>query len=305
MELGPGHHLFISPNLFVLIRLQKIELLQSLHYTNSLSGCTYLNPALIKIGGSLGPWFPISTRSSPQPLTKHAPERNMPLNDMQCRTALQKEKVYKLSDGDGLYLEIKPIGGKFWRQKYRYGGKEKKLTHGAFPKVSLPDARKKTLEAIKVLMQGLDPAVVKSEKKQLSEFSQEATFEQLSNEWLVRQTDTWTARYMQSVQFRMKKYVYPDLGYYPPRKITPPLMLAFLQKIEKTSPETTRRVKVLCSHIFKYGIVTDRVDKDPSYGIESALKKFRRGHYAQQISNSFKLTSLKYFRGMYNIQPEK
>ncbi|MFT3932157.1 MAG: integrase arm-type DNA-binding domain-containing protein [Chitinophagaceae bacterium] len=211
----------------------------------------------------------------------------MPLTDMQCKTAKPRIKPYKLSDGGGLYLEIAVSGGKYWRQKYRIFGKEKRLTHGAYPELSLLDARLKALAAKKELKNGIDPAIIRLEATQLAKANQPKTFEQLANEWVSRQNHVWTARYTQSIKFRLEKYALREIGSYPVRRITSPIMLACLQQIEKKSPETTRRIKALCSNIFKYGIATGQNDIDPTFGLEAALKKYRKGHYASLSVDEF------------------
>lgn len=199
---------------------------------------------------------------------------------MQCKTAKPKDRPYKLYDGSGLYLEIRPSGIKSWRQKYVLLGKEKRIVHGLYPEVSLLEARQKSLDIKRGLKNNIDPSLIRIEQRQLAVFTQEQTFKKVADEWFDRQLHHWTPKYAQAVKFRLNKYAFNEIGHYPISKIKPPLMLACLQKIEKTSPETTRRVKALCSHIFRYGIATGRTELDPTYGLEAALKKFRKGHYA-------------------------
>lgn len=204
----------------------------------------------------------------------------MLLSDMQCRTAKPRMKPYKLSDGGGLYLEVMPSGAKYWRQKYRIHGKEKRISHGVYPQVPLIEARQKRIKTKQEVRQGHDPVLLRLEKRQTALLAQAETFEKVALEWYSKQLGQWTARYAQSVKFRLEKYAFAEIGDYPVSAIKPIVMLNCLQKIEKTSPETTRRIKALCRHIFKYGIATGRAEHDPTYGLESALKKFRKGHYA-------------------------
>lgn len=211
----------------------------------------------------------------------------MALTDAQCRTAKPQTKRYKLTDEEGLFLEIMPSGAKYWRQKYRIFGKEKRISHGRYPHMSLLEARRLAAGTKDDLYRGHDPALVKLEKQQTAALAHNETFEKVAMEWWGRQLDNWTARYAQSVKFRLEKYAIREIGDYPISSIKPPVMLSCLQKIERTSPETTRRVKALCSHIFKYGIATGRSETDPTYGLEAALKKFRRGHYAAITVDEF------------------
>lgn len=211
----------------------------------------------------------------------------MCLSDMQCRTAKPKTKPYKLFDSEGLYLEVHPSGGKYWRQKYRIYGKEKRISHGTYPDVPLIEARQKRNEVKGDLQSGLDPVLVRLEKQQTAALAQAETFEKVAQEWFGKQVSHWTGRYSQSVKFRLEKYAFSEIGDYPIHMIKPPVMLSCLQKIEKKSPETTRRIKALCSHIFKYAIATGRAENDPTYGLEAALKKFRKGHYASITVDEF------------------
>lgn len=180
-----------------------------------------------------------------------------------------------------------PSGTKSWRQKYRFHGTEKRISHGTYPAVTLSDAREKRAQAKKSLKEGFDPILLRLERQQTAALAQNVTFEKVALEWYSKQTHIWTARYSQSVKFRLEKYEFSELGDYPINSIKPPVMLACLQKIEKSSPETTRRIKALCSHIFKYAIATGRSENDPTYGLEAALSKFRKGHYASISVDEF------------------
>lgn len=158
---------------------------------------------------------------------------------------------------------------------------------GLYPTVPLSEARQRRTKVKRDLRQGYDPTLLRLEKRQTAMLAQAETFEKVAMEWYNKQLGLWTARYAQSVKFRLEKYAFAEIGNYPIQGIKPPVMLSCLQKIEKTSPETTRRVKALCSHIFKYAIATGRAENDPTYGLESALKKFRKGHYASITVDEF------------------
>ncbi|MEJ7740327.1 MAG: integrase arm-type DNA-binding domain-containing protein [Chitinophagaceae bacterium] len=204
----------------------------------------------------------------------------MPLSDMQCRAAKPKDKPYKLSDSEGLYLEIMPSGSKYWRLKYRIHGKEKRLALGIYPEVPLIEARKKKTDIKVELKEGKNPLLSRLEKAQTQIYADSQTFEAVAMEWYATQLDHWDPRYAKTVLHRLEKYVFIEIGNYPINALKPLLLLSCLQKIEKTAPEMARRVKQLCSHIFKYAIVTNRIEHDVTYGLECALKKFKRGHFA-------------------------
>lgn len=211
----------------------------------------------------------------------------MPINDLQCRSAKPLEKPYKMHDSDGLYLKVMPNGSKYWRLKYRLLGKDKEMSLGIYPDISLTDARKGRDDAKEKVRQNIDPALVRLEQRQLATFAQANTFEQMAMEWHKKQLGHWSARHGQTVQYRMEKYIFPEIGSYPLHAIKPVIMLACLQKIDKTAPEMSRRMKRICSHVFKYAIATGRSESDPTYGLESALRKYKRGHYASITVDEF------------------
>lgn len=204
----------------------------------------------------------------------------MPLSDMQCRTAKPKEKPYKLSDMEGLYLEVMPSSAKYWRLKYRIFGKEKRIALGVYPKTTLGDARKQKEKIKEGLRQGIDPALARLEEKQTAAYIHNQTFELIAREWHSNNVPQWDPRYAQTVMHRLEKYVFLEIGSYPVQLLKPIIVLACLQKIEKTAPEMARRIKQLCSHVFKYAIATNRIESDVTYGLENALKKYKKGHFA-------------------------
>ena len=108
----------------------------------------------------------------------------MPLTDIQIRKAQSKYKPYKLADGGGLYIEIATSGGKLWRMKYRYAGKEKRLSFGSYPTISLADARKRRDDAKQLLANDTDPSEVKRIKKQQREIASANSFEAVTRDWL-------------------------------------------------------------------------------------------------------------------------
>lgn len=211
----------------------------------------------------------------------------MPLTDTQCSKAKKSNKTYRLFDQDGLFLEVLPTGTKSWRQKIRFGGCEHRVSHGRYPAISLAEARQKALEIKTAALRGIAPSLHIKKEAISRKFNADATFRNVAEEWLSKQTNQWTPRYMQSVRYRLDEYAFKEIGVLPIKQIKPTMVLACLQKIEVKSPETTRRVKALCSHIFKYGIATGRNETDPTYGLDSALRKFRKGHYASISVDEF------------------
>lgn len=204
----------------------------------------------------------------------------MPLSDMQCRTAKPKDKPYKLSDSEGLYLEVLPSGSRYWRLKYRIHGKEKRLALGIYPKVGLLVARKERERVKDELKSGLDPKLQKLEKKQTAAFESNQTFELVAREWHSKGLNSWDPRYAKTLLHRLEKYTFDEIGSYPLTLLKPVIILACLQKIENTAPDMARRIKQIISHVCRYAIVTARMEHDPTIGLETALKKYKKGHFA-------------------------
>lgn len=211
----------------------------------------------------------------------------MALSNMTCLTAKPKIKPYKLADGEGLYLEVTPHGTKLWRVKYRLHGKEKRISIGAYPTVSIANARKAKEEIKKELKDGIDPVLKRLQAAQEQALNQQLDFESMTMEWYSKQISVWKPKHAEIIKHRFEKYVFPSLGNFQLPDIKPLMMLSCLQKIEKTAPDLSRRMKAICSHVFKYAIATGRAESDPTYGLEAAMKKFKRGHYASITVDEF------------------
>lgn len=206
---------------------------------------------------------------------------------MTCQVAKPKIKPYKMADGEGLYLEVTPSGKKYWRLKYRLHGREKRISIGAYPSVSIADARKAKDELKKEINDGIDPVLKRLQAAQTQALSQQLDFKSMAMEWYGKQVLLWKPKHAEIIKHRFEKYIFPSLGNFPLADIKPLMMLNCLQKIEKTAPDLSRRMKGVCSHVFKYAIATGRADNDPTYGLEAAMKKFKRGHYASISVDEF------------------
>ncbi|GAB4045756.1 tyrosine-type recombinase/integrase [Spirosoma litoris] len=206
---------------------------------------------------------------------------------MTCQTAKPKSKPYKMADGEGLYLEVTPNGTKFWRLKYRLHGKEKRISLGAYPTVSVADARKTKDDIKRDIKAGIDPVLKRLQVAQKQALSNQLVFKSMAMEWYGKQMPLWKPKHADIIKHRFEKYVFPSLGSFPLSDIQPVMMLNCLQKIEKTAPDLSRRMKAMCSHVFKYAIATGRAERDPTYGLEAAMKKFKRGHYASISVDEF------------------
>ncbi len=206
---------------------------------------------------------------------------------MTCQVAKPKIKPYKMADGEGLYLEVTPSGTKYWRLKYRIHGREKRISIGAYPAVSIADARKAKDELKKEIKVGIDPVLKRLQAAQTQALTQKLDFKSMAMEWYGKQIPLWNPKHANIIKHRFEKYIFPSLGSFPLADIKPLMMLNCLQKIEKTAPDLSRRMKAVCSHVFKYAIATGRAESDPTYGLEAAMKKFKRGHYASISVDEF------------------
>lgn len=151
---------------------------------------------------------------------------------------------------------------------------------GTYPKISLLQARQEKDRIKAGLKDGIDPILEKAEKRALSTIQSASTFESIAREWHSKGIDCWDPRYAKTLMHRLEKYTFDELGKYPVHQLRPILILSCLQKIELSAPEMARRIKQIISHVFKYAIATGKVEHDSTYGLEAALKKYKKGHFA-------------------------
>jgi integrase len=205
----------------------------------------------------------------------------MPLTNATCLNAKPAAKPYKLADGAGLYLQVMPNGSKYWRLKYRFGGKEKLQSFGVYPEVSLAEARSKRDEARKQLATDTDPTIVKRERKLKARLEAGTTFEVVAREWHELNKERWTPRHGEEILYRMERDVFPQLGRMPIAQIKPLQLLQALRKVEdRGAHELTRRALQYCGSVFRYAVVTERAERDITPDLRGALRPFKRGHYA-------------------------
>lgn len=176
----------------------------------------------------------------------------MALTVTEVKNAKARERDYKLADSQGLHLFVTTKGAKSWRFKYRYGEKEKRLTFGLFPEVSLSEARDRRDSARAILRDGKDPAAEAERQKQAAIRAAGATFKAVAEEWMQDKEPNWSPANAARVRFRIERDLYPALGKLPIADITGPMVLRELRKIEKRgSIETAKRVKGYVEGIFR------------------------------------------------------
>ncbi len=196
----------------------------------------------------------------------------MKLTVLKCKNAKPLDKPYKLFDGGGLYLEVLPNGGRYWRLKYRVRGKEKCIALGVYPAVSLQEAREKREKEKKLLQEGFDPMLARREKKQLATFEANQTFELVAKEWHTARYERWTSRHADNILRRLELDVFPEIGSIPITMLSAPHVIACLQKIEKRDAhEMARRASQVCGQVLRYAVQTGRIKHNFIPDLKGAL----------------------------------
>jgi integrase len=203
------------------------------------------------------------------------------LTDTECKKSKPEAKARKLFDVGGLFLLVMPTGGKLWRFKYRYLGKEKLLSLGSYPEVSLLDAREKREDARKLLREGTDPSAKRQEEKASRYALAGNSFESVAREWHEKFSATWAPSHTARVIRLLERDVFPWLGKRPIAQITPAELLGVLRRIEERGAlETAHRARVYTGVVFRYAVQTGRAERDPTGDLRGALPAKKNGHFA-------------------------
>lgn len=193
----------------------------------------------------------------------------MPLSDTTVRSEKPESKPKKLFDSGGLFLLVQPTGGKLWRLKYRVAGKEKLLALGAYPAVSLKEARKRRDEARALLADGTDPGAKRQTEKAQRKADLANSFENVARAWLAHRADAWVERTRTLIWSSLERYTLPALGSKPIAEIQPADVRAVVQAIEAAgATETAGRVFQRVRSIFRYAVAHDLVKTDPTYPLK-------------------------------------
>lgn len=205
----------------------------------------------------------------------------MPLTDVAVRNAKPIDKPVRLYDSGGLYLEVSPAGGKWWRWKYRHGGKEKRLSVGVYPSVGLKEARDRRDEARRLLGNGVDPSDHRKAQKEASRVQLADSFEVIAREWFLAFAPSWATSHSSRIMRRLERDIFPWIGELPISAIVAPQILAVLRRIEQRGAlETAHRALVNCGQVFRYGVATGRCARDPTPDLRGALPPTNQGHFA-------------------------
>jgi integrase len=202
------------------------------------------------------------------------------LTDAKIRSATASDKPVRLSDGQGLYLEISPAGGKLWRFKYRFAGKEKRQALGTYPDTCLKAAREKAAEAKKLLGAGVDPGEARKAEKAGRLLLAANSFEAIAREWLATVLSQRVSEgHSNRTRIRLEQDVFPWIGHLPIAEISAPLILQTMRRVEsRGAVETAHRELQSVGQVFRYAVATGRAERDPTRDLRGALRPFLTRH---------------------------
>ncbi|RYE43115.1 MAG: DUF4102 domain-containing protein [Hyphomicrobiales bacterium] len=208
----------------------------------------------------------------------------MKLNDAKLRTLATPGKH---ADGNGLYLEVTPAGGRYWRMKYRFGGKEKRLAFGVYPTVGLKDARERREEAKKALSKGYDPGALRKAAKVKVLHEAANTFEAVAEDWLAHQSGRWEAITLERTRASFNADIFPTLGARPMVSITTREVMDAVKKIEsRGASEMATRVLQRVKATFRYAVTHQRIDHNPMLDlIPSEILKPRKVQHRPALAS--------------------
>ncbi len=205
----------------------------------------------------------------------------MPLTDTAIRNAKPAKKPRRMFDSRGLYVEVAPSGGKWFRLKYRFEGKEKRLSLGVYPDVSLKEARNRRDEMRRQIANGIDPGEQRKAMKAAQSNRDGNSFEVVAREWFAKNEPVWSHSHSSKTIRRLERDIFPWLGGRPISEITPPELLKIIQKIENRGTiETAHRAMQNCGQVFRFAVASGRAERDPTNDLRGALSPVKGGHFA-------------------------
>jgi integrase len=204
----------------------------------------------------------------------------MALTDAAVRKAKAADKPRRLFDAGGLYLEVSPAGGKWWRFKYRFNDREKRLSLGVYPDVGLADARAGRDEARKLLARGVDPSVQRKATRAARRDGAANCFEVVAREWLAVKKSEWTERQFEKERDRLQNHAFPWIGKLPIRDIGVAEIRPLLERIARRGHlEQAHRLRFQLSRIFRYAVAAEYTDRDPAADLSATLPARRKRNY--------------------------
>lgn len=205
-----------------------------------------------------------------------------PLTAVQVQNAKPKDSMYKMFDGGGLFLQVNPSGGKYWKMKYRKAdGKEGLLTFGGYPEISLEQARRMRDEARAQRASGLDPGIVRQEEKAERRTRASNTFEAVSREWMEVHATKVKAQTLHIYRVLLEKSVFPLIGKRPIAEMKAPDFLALLRRLEEQKQlYSVKRISIVCGMIMRYAVASGKAEADPTPSLRGSLKAHKTKHLA-------------------------
>ena len=204
------------------------------------------------------------------------------LSDIKIKSLKPQEKLYAVADEKGLSLEVSPKGGKWWRFKYRFDGKQKRLSLGTYPDVGLKEARNARDDLRKRIAEGVDPANIRKAEKQSK--GDQNSFEVIAREWHHKFKPNWSDEHAERTITRFEKNVFPWLGTLNINGIKAAELLAVVRRIESRGAlDTAHRTLQQCGQVFRYAVATGRAERDPSFDLKGALPPAKTKHHASLI----------------------
>ena len=213
------------------------------------------------------------------------------LTNVELKALKPREKPYKKSDSGGLHVLVKSTGSKLWHLAYRFQGKQKTMAFGAYPDISLAEARDLANQARRAIREGRDPGQEKKTKKRLQRVAAGHTFALVADEWFEKEKHGWAPSYASRLRSRLDDDLLPELGTRPISAIEPIEVLDAIRKIEnRDAVVMAQRVMQMASAIFRYGVATSRCKADPTRDLRGALRpakpaKSRSALKAQQLGD--------------------
>jgi len=203
------------------------------------------------------------------------------LTDTRIRNTKPEKKPIRLYDERGLYLEISPAGGKWWRLKYRMEGKEKRLSLGTYPEVGLKEARDRRDEARKLIADRIDPSEHRKANRAASMDRAANSFEVVTREWFGKFSTEWAPSHRDRVLRLFERDIFLVIGGRPVSEVTSPELLTALRRIEdRGALDTAHRARGICGQVFRYAVATGRCERDPSSDLRGALPPVKGKHFA-------------------------
>lgn len=192
----------------------------------------------------------------------------------QIEAAKPKEKPYRLLDANGLYLYVPASGKKVWQLRYKLAGKEKVMTVGKYPFVSLQEARDKAFLARKEVSEGVDPIRAKKEEKMVDSFGE------IYAEWFAHKRSVWSEQYGDEIGRMFQDDILPEIGHMKMEEVEPMVLLRVVRKFEERGAmERANKARRRCGEVFRYAIVTGRAKYNPAPDLADAMKGYRKKHF--------------------------